>query len=209
MITAVTLDNIDRYHDLYIQHFQLRQREFIDRQEYDVFTHDGMEFDRYDSPSAVYLIHTLDGKQVLGASRLTKTVHGCMLADLWPSLVDDKSLLQGADIWEGTRFCIDSALPPDLRKRVCREIACAYVEYASDHNVKMIIGMMPTFILRSVFERSGIKLDRLGNVQAIPGFPKVQAAGIPINQAQLSSVKATSNVSNVLFREETPRRLAA
>ena len=45
--------------------------EFIDRQQYDVKTIDGMEFDEYDTLASVYLVYSENGRTVLGCSRLT------------------------------------------------------------------------------------------------------------------------------------------
>ena len=66
-----------------------------------------MEFDQYDTPASRYLVYHTDDGTALGLTRLTPTSLSCMLRDLWPHLVEDKSLLQSEKVWEGTRYCVD------------------------------------------------------------------------------------------------------
>ncbi|MDC7675202.1 acyl-homoserine-lactone synthase [Asticcacaulis machinosus] len=198
MIIAISYHNLNAHYGLYLSSLRLRHQEFIERQRYDVRTLNGMEFDEYDTLAAVYLVYSENGQDCLGVSRLTPTDKGCMLADHWPELVDDKSLLNSPEIWEGTRFCIDKGLPSDLRRRICHELACAYLEFAMANGIQKIIGLMPTFILRSVFERSGITLERLGKIMQIGAHPKIQAASILVTNDQLKSVEATTGLSGVL-----------
>jgi N-acyl-L-homoserine lactone synthetase len=199
MIHALSYKTISQQSDLFLGQFRLRHQEFIERQRYQVRTLDGMEFDEYDTLASVYLVYSDNGKTVQGVSRLTPTDMGCMLADHWPELVDDKSLIAGApDIWEGTRFCIDKNLDAKLRRHICDSLACAYVEYALTHGIAKIIGLMPTMILRSVFEKSGIELDRLGEAQQIGAHAKIQAASIRIGEFQLDRIEAKTGLRNVL-----------
>ena len=92
-----------------------------------------------------------------------------MLADLWPHLLEDKALLQSETVWEGTRYCVDKDVTPELRQRIVHELACAYLEFGLRLGLKKIIGLMPTYIYRSVFERPGIEMDYLGPVETSGG----------------------------------------
>lgn len=198
MIRIVNHETMGDYGHLLTKQFKLRHKEFIERQDYEVQTFNNMEYDQYDTPAATYLVYSDDRDVVQGVSRLTPVENGCMLKDLWPDLVEDKSQLEDPTIWEGTRFCINKDLPAALRRQVCYELALAYVEYGISKGISKIIGMMPTLILRSVFERSGIFLERLGPIQQIPGFSKVQAAGIPINYEQIKNVQKKTGLMNVI-----------
>lgn len=202
MIRAISYRNMTSRGDLYFGQFRLRHQEFIDRQHYDVHSFNGMEFDEYDTLASVYLVYTEDDKNVLGVSRLTPTHLGCMLADHWPDLVEDHSLLHDPKVWEGTRFCIDKNLPAGQRRAICHKLACAYVEFGLANEIRKIVGLMPTLILRSVFERSGVSLDRLGPVQEIGAHARIQAAAIDINRDQLRNVNATTGISGVLDLDE-------
>jgi acyl homoserine lactone synthase len=194
MIKVITYKEIRANYRLFIGQFRLRHREFLERQNYDVRSIDGLEFDAYDTIASVYLVYSEDGRNVLGLSRLTPIQYGCMLADHFPDLVDDKRIFQSEQtIWEGTRFCIDRRLSPEKRQKICHALVAAYLEFGLARNIDKIIGLMPTIILRSVFERSGVCLDRLGSAQKIGDHARVQAASITVSQGQLDHVRAVSN----------------
>jgi N-acyl-L-homoserine lactone synthetase len=199
MISCISSANIHQFGPAFHSQFRLRYGGFIERQHYDVSVYDGLEFDRYDTPASRYLVyHTNDG-EALGVSRLTPTMLSCMLKDLWPHLVDDKSLLQSAMIWEGTRYCIDKDLAPELRQRIVHEMACAYLEFGLSLGLQKIIGLMPTYIYRSVFERPGIDMDYLGPVELI-GRHRCRAVAIPVNAHQLANVRRKTGISSNVLR---------
>lgn len=198
MIKAISHLNLSDCGQLYLGQFKLRHQEFIERQDYDVKTLHGMEFDEYDTLASVYLVYTENGRDVLGVSRLTPTDKGCMLADHWPDLVEDKTLLCAPDIWEGTRFCIDRHLPAEKRLGILRQLSLSYIEFGMANGISRIIGLMPTLILRSVFERSGVTLERLGPVQQIGQHAKIQAASIAVNAQQLLQVQRQTGLKDVL-----------
>lgn len=144
MLKLISYKDISTHSDLFFSQFQLRHREFIERQSYAVKSIDGMEFDEYDSLAAQYLVFTEDGRTVLGCSRLTPIDLGCMLADHFPDLVEDKSIFTAPRVWEGTRFCIDSRLPSETRRLICQSLAVGYIEFGLAHGIDQIIGLMPT-----------------------------------------------------------------
>lgn len=199
MLKLISYKEISRFSDLFFGQFQLRHREFIERQSYEVKTLDAMEFDEYDTLASHYLVYTENGKDVLGCSRLTPINMGCMLADHFPELVDDPGIFTRPDIWEGTRFCVDSRLPPERRRRICEELAAGYIEFGLAQRADRIIGLMPTLILRSVFGRSGVHLEMLGEAKPIGAHAKIRAAAIPINEEQRHSVRAATGLEYVLY----------
>ncbi|BEV12049.1 GNAT family N-acetyltransferase [Asticcacaulis sp. DW145] len=198
MLKLISYKDISTHSDLFFSQFQLRHREFIERQSYAVKSIDGMEFDEYDSLAAQYLVFTEDGRTVLGCSRLTPIDLGCMLADHFPDLVEDKSIFTAPRVWEGTRFCIDSRLPSEMRRLICQSLAVGYIEFGLAHGVDQIIGLMPTLILRSVFERAGLTLHRLGSPRAIGTHARIQAAAIPIRSWQRDRVYEATGLRDLL-----------
>lgn len=201
MLKLISFKDIGANADLFYGQFQLRHQEFIERQHYDVKSTDGMEFDEYDTLVSAYLVYSEDGKTVLGCSRLTPISYGCMLADHFPSLVDDRAIFAAPDVWEGTRFCVDHRLAPEKRLHILRTICAGYIEFGLARGIDRIIGLMPTIILRSVFERSGIKLERLGAPQQVGDHAKIQAAAISINEGQRARVTEVTGLRRVLERQ--------
>jgi len=206
MLTAISYKEATKYTDLFYGQFRLRYREFVDRQNYEVRSIDAMEFDQFDNLASVYLVYSEDGRTVLGCSRLAPIAYGCMLAELFPQMVDDRSIFQRPRIWEGTRFCVDHRLPAEQRRSVLRHISLGYIAYGLAHGVDRIIGLMPTAILRTVFERNGIRLERLGAAQQIGDHSKIQAASIEINADQLASAEARTGLRDVLGLAAAPLR---
>jgi acyl homoserine lactone synthase len=193
MIKVITYKDIRANYRLFIGQFRLRHREFLERQKYNARSIDGLEFDAYDTIASVYLVYSDDGRKVLGLSRLTPIQYGCMLADHFPDLVDDKAIFKSEQtVWEGTRFVIDRQLAPVKRQQICHELVAGYLEFGLAHGIDQIIGLMPTIILRSVFERSGVSLERLGNACKVGEHARVQAASIAVSQAQLDRVRAVA-----------------
>ncbi|WP_443749491.1 acyl-homoserine-lactone synthase [Asticcacaulis solisilvae] len=211
MLSIISYKSISTSADLFFGHHRLRHQEFIERQSYSVKVFDGMEFDEYDTLASLYLVYSEDGKQVQGCSRLTPVHLGCMLQDHFAYLVDDPTIFTAADTWEGTRFCIDSRLPADKRAHILRHISVGYLECALHFGMARIIGLMPTLILRSVFERNGVALDRLGAPHAIGDHAKIQAASIAATFDQYrNACRATGMDSplGLLSSTETRRHVA-
>lgn len=195
MISCISVENTHEFGKVLRSQFKLRYDCFIERQQYDVSVYKDMEFDQYDTPAANYLVyHTEDGV-ALGASRLTPTSVSCMLKDLWPDLVTDKTLLSCDHIWEGTRYCIAKDIEPDLRQKIVHEMASAYLEFGIHMRLSKIIGLMPTYIYRSVFERPGIEMEYLGPVHSI-GRHKCRAVAIPVNAEQLLNVRTKTGIAH-------------
>lgn len=198
MLSVISYKEISQVPDLFFGHHKLRHQEFIDRQHYDVRTLDGMEFDEYDTLASAYLVFSEDGKSVLGCSRLTPVDFGCMLQDHFPELVDDHRIFSEPDVWEGTRFCIDSRLPAEKRMAILKTLCVGYLEFALDRGIDRIIGLMPTLILRSVFERNGVELNRLGAAFQIGHHSKIQAAAITVTWDQMQRANQSTGLRNVL-----------
>jgi acyl homoserine lactone synthase len=171
------------------------------RQHYEAKTFDGMEFDSYDNLTSNYLVFSEDEKTVLGASRLTPVGFGCMLADHFPGLVDDHMIFTDHRVWESTRFVVDSNLSAAERLNISRHMVCGNIEFGLANGVTQIIGLMPTLILRSVFENAGVRLDRLGAVCKIGEHARVQAASIRISRNQLDRVRERTGLYDVLGLE--------
>lgn len=206
MLKIISHKDFPHYPALLLDHFRLRHREFMVRQQYAAHVVDGMEFDQYDTLASIFLVYTEDGETALGCSRLSSIAYGCMLKDHFSDLVDDKTIFEAPNIWEGTRFCIDKRLSPEKRLQICYALCAGYLQVGLDHGVDRIIGLMPTAILRSVFERSGVILDRLGKVTRIGDHARVQAAAIAVNRQQLQRIHETATSSG--HRHDTFRHVA-
>ena len=78
-------------------------------------------------------------------------------------------------------------------------MACAYLEFGLMLGLQKIIGLMPTYIYRSVFERPGITMEYLGPIQLIGGH-KCRAVAIPVSARQLSDVRRKTGINHAVLR---------
>lgn len=199
MISCITHENLNEFGHILHSSFELRHESFIERQDYNVSVYNGLEFDQYDTPAAVYLVYHNEEGVALGVNRLTPTILSGMLNDLFPQFVDNKNLLKNKSIWEGTRYCITKNITPQLRQKIINEMAIAYLEFGLDQGINKIIGMMPTYIYRSVFERRGIEMEYLGQIHKIDR-QNVRAVAIPIDNIQLKNIQNKTGIQNRILR---------
>ncbi|MDD3019965.1 MAG: acyl-homoserine-lactone synthase [Alphaproteobacteria bacterium] len=203
MIYVIDSSNLMQCGDLYRDQFRLRHQEFIDRQGYDVKVYREMEFDEYDTPATTYLVCTNSDRKVLGVSRLIPTIVKCMLVEHWPHTLFNPKNIISPNTWEGTRFCVDKTLPPEIRRQVAQELCAAYLEFGLQNGVNRIIGLMQTYVLRSVFGRCGIQYSAIGDVTTIGRYAKVQAAEMEISLLQLQNMRRCTGLKNIIFQELT------
>jgi N-acyl-L-homoserine lactone synthetase len=77
-------------------------------------------------------------------------------------------------------------------------MAAAYLEFGLRAGITKIIGMMPTYIYRSVFEKPGIAMEYLGPVTMIGGH-RIRAVAIPVDHAQLHNVRARTGIDDAVL----------
>jgi len=211
MIICVTYENLSQYGKAFYDQFRLRHECFVERQNYNVWVHNGMEFDQYDSPAAIYLAALSPEKELLGCSRLTPTCHKSMLKELWPELVEHPQDVFFPGTWEGTRFCIKKSLSPDIREKVCRELVVGYFEIGLSFGINKIIGVMQPFIFRRVFGRAGCSYNFLGQKMKLPSGEIIAAAAMDITQEALNEVRKKTGIFNTVVEHQPERssKLAA
>lgn len=194
MLYAVTIENAHRFGDVLPQLLRLRYKQFRERQGYDVRVFKDMEFDQYDTPETVYLVRLDEQNRVQGTSRLNPTSSPYMLKDLWPEMVEGHPLPCAADVWEGTRICIDKALPGAVRERIKWEIVLGYLEFGLANGITRFIGIMQNFIWLRVFIQSGWGAEFLGPEHRIDGI-KTRAGEVHVTREALQRVRAKTGIS--------------
>lgn len=194
MINCVNCETAQYFGKALSSQYRLRYRSFVDRQDWELSSFRGMEYDCYDTPATSYLVWQDDNGEVRGTSRLMPTDRPYMLKDLWPESVENIALPASARIWEGSRFCIDRDLPQDLRRRITAEIVCAYLEFALARDITDIIGIMPPLIWRSVFINAGWDVAFLGKAGHYGGGRKNIAGQMHVSAAMLAQVRQKTGI---------------
>lgn len=155
MIEAFSLATAHLYQDALASQSRLRYRVFVEKRGLDHDHFDKMEYDRFDTPAAVYLVWRDSERIVRGMARLLRTTMPYMMKTYWPYMVEDRPLPSSPDIWEVTRVCVDKKFDPDARKRIFPELLCAISEYFATHGIRAMVGVTRPHLLAH-FVRSGI-----------------------------------------------------
>ncbi|AYF04172.1 hypothetical protein PY32053_04681 (plasmid) [Paracoccus yeei] len=120
-ISALKLPEDSRRWPLVMRFYELRKQVFVNEMKWQLFHHDGIEFEQYDTLDTVYLV-AHRGSEVIGGARLKRT--DCVLGSgkyVYTYMIRDacNGLLNGMpqdlcydeppvdhDIWELTRFTV-------------------------------------------------------------------------------------------------------
>ncbi len=198
---VISIENSHEYGDVVPQMLRLRYKEFKTRQNYDIPTFKCMEYDTYDTPATIYVIWRDQGGVVRGCSRMAPTDREYMIKNLWPDMVTSIVLPNHPDIWESSRFCIDSELAAPMRQRIKLEILQAKIEYALAVGIRGMIGVMPPLIWRAVFVNSGWPVNHIGPVTELESGEKVVAGWIFVKHAILQNLSKKTNITHSLLND--------
>ena len=83
------------------QMFRQRARVFRDQLDWDVTVHQGLERDKFDDMSPVYILD-VDGDDVRGSLRLLPTTGSTLSEEMFP-----QSVVAAPTIWECSRLCVE------------------------------------------------------------------------------------------------------
>lgn len=166
MIDVVTLATAHRFGDAIAAQARLRHRMFVECRHIDHAHFDGMEYDRFDTPSAVYLIWRDAEGEARCMTRLLRTTQPYMVKSYWPHLADESDLPSSDDVWEGTRLCVDIALDRRARQRALAEVLCGVTEYLEAQKATYLIGVTSRAQAYRLFPRD---LEWLGEDAMIEG----------------------------------------
>ncbi len=195
-VNIVSIENSFELGDVMPSMLRLRYKEFKERQSYNIPTFKDMEYDAYDTPATVYVVWRDEQGIVRGCSRMAPTDRAYMIKDLWPTFVTTMPLPCQEDIWESSRFCIDSALPAVKRQQIKYEILQAKIEYALALGIKGMVGVMPPLIWRAVFINSGWPVDHIGPVTELATGEKIVAGWMHVNPEILAKIRLKTCITH-------------
>lgn len=150
----ITWATIHRHGDLWLQSHQLRHEAFVSRLAYQVPSHDGLEWDQYDTPRATYIVIE-DGGRCLAVCRLVPTTAPYMIEELFPELLP-YAPPKRPDVWEATRIAVDPDLPAPQREEALRALIVGVQRFGLDHGITHFLGLMPVPIFRVTLQRHGV-----------------------------------------------------
>lgn len=210
MLYCVTQEN--NYYlpgNLIMGQHHLRYQAIIERQSWDVPFLRELEYDQYDTLASVYIIRTDARGQVLGSARLCSTSRPYMLKEVFSHLVEG-DLPVSDTVWEGSRFCVSKNLQPEQRKRIQQELVYGYMEFALEHGIETLIGVMHPAYWRNLFARNGWPVQSLGPITTVMDGKEAMAGSVQITSLTLASVQRATGITGSLlqFHEHQERKSA-
>jgi acyl homoserine lactone synthase len=176
MFVTIEAHQYEMYRHLLDKMFRLRARVFADKLGWDVPVRGGMERDRYDDLSPLYLIAT-DAKQqeVYACMRFLPTTGPTLLADVFHETMAEEVDLDSPFIWECTRFCVDEELIAQQDEaidvvRLGGQMLIACCEFGLRSGIDQILANFDPIRLR-IWRRAGAKVDVIGKSESFGERP--------------------------------------
>jgi N-acyl-L-homoserine lactone synthetase len=158
MLIAVDALNRHLFQPLLDDMFRLRARVFGDRMGWQVKIENGMEIDRFDRLDPAYLIGLDEDLNVISCARLLQTTGPHMLSDVFFDILDGEPPLRSANVWESTRFCVDterlkrSNSQTTISRTTC-ELMIGLFEFSKNAGIRDIVTVIDP-VMHRVLKRS-------------------------------------------------------
>lgn len=183
------------FHNVFSENIEamqrLRYRVFNGRLGWDVSTHHGREVDVFDGLKPHYLLLRGEHGSVDGCVRLLPSTGPNMLRNVFSELLDGKEAPSQLDIWESSRFAMDTsgASTSGLGGLAegTYELLAGVLEFGLAKNLKRIVTVTDLRMER-ILRRAGWRLDRLGEPREI-GATRAVAGFLEVSQETLESVR--------------------
>ena len=206
MIEAFSLNTAHLFGDALSSQARLRYRVFVEHHALNHKFYDGMEYDEFDTPAAVYLVWRDPRLIVRGLIRLVPTSVPYMMETYWPYLCEQSALPKSELIWESSRVCVDRTYKPDDRKIIMPKLLCAVQDFCQHHGYEAVVGVTRKHLLETYLPG---KIQWLGTTREIEGNQEA-AFSVPTEDMRPQAACAKNRIpKTVLSFELGTRRTAA
>lgn len=127
-----------RGQDCWTKLLALRHHCFVERQGYEVPSHQGLEWDSFDTPYTRYGLWCLPSGKAASCFRLIPSRERYMIPELWPQLLDTAAP-RDPGCWEMSRLGIDGSLTGADRKLAVAAIMHGLIAEAEHHGIERVI----------------------------------------------------------------------
>lgn len=190
MIECMTFATAHEFSDSLAEYHKMRYRLFVEQEGWDIPNFDGLEYDQFDTPAAVYLIKRADPfGPVMGGMRLYPTTQPYMIEEIWPELIQGRELPKSDDIWEGSRMSAAPELDLPTRRAVLDEIGAAMFEFLQDHGVSKVLFQMPPKLFEFWTEGDRENYELLGPAITLPDGEELVGGWVKISELLVRRAK--------------------
>jgi acyl homoserine lactone synthase len=210
MILVIDALNQNRFADVLDEMFQLRARVFGDRLGWQVRIEDGREWDDFDDLNPAYLVGLDDAGHVISCARFLQTTGPHMLSDVFHAILDGQPPLRSANIWESTRFCVDTQrLASDARcgavARATSMLMVAMLEYAKGAGITDIVTVIDPVMNRVLKRSACAPYDYLGKVTPM-GKVAAMAALLDCTPERIAALRTFAGITEDVFMPDKVAR---
>lgn len=149
--------------------YKLRYRIFIEKHNWDVPSYNGLEYDQYDTPSAVYFTSRNKKNEVQGMIRMLPTDRPYMLQEIFPYMFTKFQLPKSDKVGELTRFTVDHNISNKEAEVIFAKIIIGALEYGIEHKFESYISLTPIVMLRKI-RNMGCRLETAGEPHKFDGM---------------------------------------
>lgn len=213
MIIVIDALNRAKHVDILEEMHRLRARVFSGRLGWDVEIENGLEIDEFDALDPAHVVSLDDEGHVVGCMRLLQTTGPHMLADVFHAVLEGEPPLRSAQIWEATRFCVDTdRLTRGGRGKnsisyVTSEVMIAAFEYGRNAGVLDAVAVIDP-VMDRVLKRSGnAPYDYIGKPKPM-GRVTALAALMDCSDDRISRIREFSGIAHDVFTPEDRLRAA-
>ncbi len=206
MIIVVDALNKHRFKALLDEMHELRARVFHGRLGWDVTVRDGKEIDSFDHLDPAHVICLDADGDVVGCMRLLQTTGPHMLSDVFHALLDGEPPLRSGQIWEATRFCVDTQKLSGGKTRnsisyVTSEVMIGAFEYAQDAGVLDAVAVIDPVMNRIMKRSANAPYDYLGSAKPM-GKVTALAALMDCSDERIAGIRAFAAIDHDVFLSE-------
>lgn len=207
MIIVTDALNRERHTDIIDEMYRLRARVFQDRLGWDVKVTDGREFDEFDALDPVYIIALDESGHVVGCMRLLQTTGPHMLSDVFHEILDGEPPLRSAQVWEATRFCVDterlsrSGRASNSISYVTSEVMIAAFEYGQEAGILDAVAVIDPVMNRVMIRSGNAPYDYLGTAKPM-GKVTAMAALMDCSEERVARIREFSGITHDVFTPE-------
>lgn len=166
MITVIQDWNQQENTALLAQMFRMRAKVFSDKLGWDVNVRDGLERDRFDDESPVYIVDHDQNGRLSGSCRLLPTTGPTLLSEVFSDTIPNGALLSSPAIWECTRFCVDYAYASKEGRQIVfwssARLFSAIGKICMAAGVETVLGNFDPMMLK-IYARVGCRVEILGS----------------------------------------------
>lgn len=199
MLHVITAQNANLYRHALLDSFRLRHRILVEKLGWEAIRKsDGLERDRFDNQDAIYLMHLNDDGDVTGTVRFLPTTKPHMFSEIFCEYCDNEGVLRGADIYEGSRFCIDKTLDEEERHQVQNEMMCGLVEFCVVSRIRRMTLLTSTYLMNRCVA-AGVDIRPLGLPRQMDDGSTSIACVISYDQEALRAARARHGIEDDLL----------